>query len=895
MVPSQPSYLRYWGKARPDDDAAVTWHPAAYHMLDVAAVGVALLSQDQRLARRLAAISGLAEPAAKRWLFLCLALHDLGKFFPYFQNKGPELHEAAFGPKPFRGSPSRHDRDGLLLWDKVLKKNHNLLVKAATSAQQSPNPASRSLAPWIKAALCHHGRPWKAEDAVLSDRLPEPFATDTMAYVADILTLATGIGDASDQVPVLPQTQASWLVAGLSVLCDWLGSNKNWFDYHPPNLSLADYWQHHAIPNAQGSISEASILAAHPSPNLSITALLPASASPSPLQEAVQNLQTGEGPTLAIIEDQTGAGKTEAALILAGRMMANGQGDGLFIALPTMATANAMYRRCEKQYRHLFAPEVDPTIVLAHSKRDLVLSGPQVTATASQGDEAGTAGTAASAWISDDRRKSALADCGISTVDQAVMAVLPSFYQSLRLAGLARKILVLDEVHAHDPYLGGLVAGLLRFHAGLGGSAILLSATLPAEQKRRYAREFAEGAGFMAENVASHDDAYPQITLINASQADRIAVGPRPGLGRTVTVERLSDEQDAIKHIVAATQSGQAVAWIRNTVADAVRAAEQLRQHLPAHLFHARFAMGDRLERESQVEALFGKTSTPEQRHGRVLVATQVAEQSLDIDFDLMVSDLAPIDSLIQRAGRLWRHARPERQGQPKLLLFSPDPMGEIDAAWYARLLPKAAHVYQDPLVLWRTARELMERGALILPEQARDLIEAVYNGDDGNAPPALQKKHLEAEGKGWGDRATANAHLLRPDIAYDQPNAIWDDEIHIPTRLGEAQSLLRLARWQDGRLSPWCAGDDAKAWRLSEVTMMRHYVAAEAQQQDPALRSAIEQAKRHWPGPSDAALLIPLSPKGEAWTGTTQNGQDLPVILRYHPETGLEIVQKSD
>ncbi|MBI5119394.1 MAG: CRISPR-associated helicase Cas3' [Rhodospirillales bacterium] len=895
MNKAPSGYLRYWGKAQPDGDAASGWHPAAYHMLDVAAVGVALLSQDQRLAKRLVALSGLAEPSVKRWLFLCLALHDLGKFFPYFQNKVPELHESAFGPKPFRGSPSRHDRDGLLFWDKVLQKDLDMLASAVASAQQSPKLVLRTIAPWIKAALFHHGRPWGAEDAVLSDRLREPFATDAKSYVADILTLANGIGEAASEIPALPQAQASWLVAGLSVLCDWLGSNKVWFDYHSPSLSLADYWRQYAIPNAQKAIQEAHVLAARPSPSLVITDLLPTSAQPSPLQDAVQELETGDGPALIIIEDQTGAGKTEAALLLAGRMMAKGQGDGLFIALPTMATANAMYRRCEKQYRHLFAPEVDPTIVLAHSKRDLVLNGPQVTATASQGDEAGTAQIAASAWISDDRRKSALADCGIGTVDQAVMAVLPSFHQSLRLAGLARKILVLDEIHAHDPYLGGLVAGLLRFHAGLGGSAILLSATLPAEQKRRYAKEFAEGAGFMAENVAACNDAYPQITLINASQADRIAVGPRHGLGRSVTIERLNDEQGAIKQIVAAAQSGQAVAWIRNTVADAVRAAEQLRQHLPVHLFHARFAMGDRLERESQVERLFGKDSTPALRQGQVLVATQVAEQSLDIDFDLMVSDLAPIDSLIQRAGRLWRHARAEREGQPRLLLLSPDPTGEIDAAWYARLLPKAAHVYQDPLVLWRTARELMERGALILPEQARDLIETVYDGDDGNAPQALQKKHLEAEGKGWGDRATANAHLLRPDKAYDQPNAIWDDEIRIPTRLGEPQSLLRLARWQDGRLSPWCAGDDAKAWRLSEVTMMRRYVAAEAPQQDPALINAIEQAKRHWPGPQDAALLIPLSPGTDAWTGQALNGRNQQVQLRYHPETGLEIGQKSD
>lgn len=894
MSSSSPTYLRYWGKARPGDDANVTWHPAAYHMLDVAAVGIDLLRQDERLADRLAQLSGLNTTAVERWLFLCLALHDLGKFFPAFQRKAPSLYEAAFGRDAFGGVDSRHDVDGLLYWKEGLRENKVLLTSVCLSADHAPRPAFRAFEPWITAALCHHGRPQSCNQMTLRSRLSNRQEIDIADYITDVIKLAESIGAPAKEAPAIPQTHASWLVAGLSVLCDWLGSNMTWFPYNAHKLTLSDYWYMQALPNARDAIRDSCILASQPACQLSIADLLPATALPSPLQEAVQALDTGEGPALVIVEDQTGAGKTEAALALAGRMMTKGQGDGLFIALPTMATANAMYRRCESHYRHLFAPGTNPTIVLAHAKRDLVLNEPKLAATDSTSDAAGSAGSAGRSWISDDRRKSSLADCGIGTVDQAVMAVLPSFYQSLRLAGLARKVLVLDEVHAHDSYLGGLVAGLLRFHAALGGSAVLLSATLPAEHKRRYARAFAEGAGFAATEIAGPGDAYPQITLVNRTQAQRVAVAPRPGLGRSVAVERLDDEQALIERIVSAAKAGQAVAWIRNTVADAISASNQLRQHIPVHLFHARFAMGDRLAIEERIEALFGKNSAHEQRQGQVLVATQVAEQSLDIDFDLMVSDLAPMDALIQRAGRLWRHTRPERQGQPKLLLASPDPMGEIDAKWYARLFPKAAYVYQDPLILWRTARHLVGRGALVLPEQARQLIETAYCDDAADAPPALLAQHLNAQGKGWGDRATANAHLLDPGKPYGERSAVWDDEMRVPTRLGEPQSQLRLARWADGVLSPWCPGNDAKAWRLSEVTVMRSYVDAEAPPETPALRQAIESAKNSWPGPTDAALLIALSPEGEAWTGTALNGQGKLATLRYHPETGLEFERKS-
>lgn len=214
-------------------------------------------------------------------------------------------------------------------------------MSACPSAEQAPGPACRAFDTWIMSALCHHGQPREIENQILADHLSESGGKDIESYIDDVLRLAESVGESVPEPPAMSQAPASWLVAGLSVLCDWLGSNTVWFKYHPPEFGLTDYWETEALPQARKALRESRLLAAGPSPSLSLAELLPPTAVPSPLQEAVHRLETGRGPALVLIEDQTGAGKTEAALALAGRMMAAGQGDGLFIALPTMATANA--------------------------------------------------------------------------------------------------------------------------------------------------------------------------------------------------------------------------------------------------------------------------------------------------------------------------------------------------------------------------------------------------------------------------------------------------------------------------------------------------------------------------------------------------------------------------
>jgi CRISPR-associated endonuclease/helicase Cas3 len=388
----------------------------------------------------------------------------------------------------------------------------------------------------------------------------------------------------------------------------------------------------------------------------------------TPLQQYAATVEIVSEPQLFLLEDVTGAGKTEAALILAHRLMATGRATGLYFALPTMATANQMYGRVGKVYRRLYRAEASPSLILSHGARQLVddfrqsvLQPGEPARDQSYRPDEPSASAQCSAWLADNRKKALLADVGVGTVDQALLGVLPVRHQSLRLLGLSSKVLVVDEVHAYDAYMVTLLERLLEAHAQQGGSVILLSATVPAAMRVKLVAAFQKGRGEAAREVPE-DQRYPLATQAAGKTGVRTeACGTRPQLMRRVQVVCLHQEQEIVDLVVREAAAGHSFCWIRNTVDDARRAYETVLPLLPREslrLFHSRFAMGDRLDIEDEVIRSFGAQSKATARRGQVLIATQVVEQSLDLDFDGMASDLAPIDLLIQRAGRLQRHVR---------------------------------------------------------------------------------------------------------------------------------------------------------------------------------------------------------------------------------------------
>ena len=707
--------------------------------------------------------------------------------------------------------------------------------------------------------------------------------------------------------------RASFAVAGLAVLADWIGSNQKWFPYAEPVQDLEAYWKV-ARERALHAVRDADVLPAAASAHLDYGELIGPWAEPGPMQRWAREVPIPNGSALFMIEDETGSGKTEAALMLAHRLIASGAADGLYVALPTMATANAMFDRLASSYRHLFADDPTPSIALAHGARDMhegfraamsrggrderPYSGTGVSDEASEI----TASAACAAWIADDRRRTFLADAGAGTIDQALLSVLPSRHQSLRLLGLMRRVLILDEVHAYDAYMQREMERLLEFQAGLGGSAILLSATLPLVVRERLTDAFARGLGIDPEGDC-HGMDYPMATIRAADVSSSTSVPGRPGRARKIPVRFLRSSDEALDEVETAAGDGKAVLYIRNSVDDALDAHAALKARgLDPCLFHARFALSDRLDIERRVVRTFGKDGEPGDREGRVLIATQVVEQSLDLDFDALITDLAPIDLLIQRAGRLWRHDRRKREGWPELLVVAPEPVDDADEEWFGRAFPRAKYVYPDHARLWLTARRLQDAGAIESPGGLRSLVESVYGDDVVDAiPEGLVGTLFDAEGRAGAERGAANFNVLDFTKGYVRDAGPWDSDVRTPTRLDDQpQVTLRLARAVNRRVVPY-AHDDApddpwRAWRLSEVNVSARRVGGEAV--PPEHAEAALAAKESWTRFDSEKLLVVLERVDEAegiLVGTVLSGDEsapTPVQLDYEKCRGVELRQ---
>lgn len=914
-----PDYFRYWGKAEKDGPG---YHLLVYHCLDVAAVGQIIFEKNPRLLNKFSHLTGFDDQTCRNWLLLFLTLHDLGKFSITFQGKRKDLLERLQQIKTTKSYTTRHDSLGHLIWtDAAWKSCLNTEMKEYSDYWQE------IFRFFSNAFSGHHGVPPRLTG--INDmrlRLGNFFeSNDTEAaenFIRDAVAL---FGEYQQNVsPQLIYEIAplvTWFLAGFVVLCDWIGSNTSWFRLESHPMSLEGYWDKRAVPQAAEAVRKASIeTPCSVDATVSFDSVFPTIDRPSPLQRHISECPLENSPQLLILEDITGSGKTEAALFLARRMMAHGLGNGIYLALPTMATSNAMFERLAVSpsqnenpvYLRLFDKTAKPSIVLAHGARHLseTFMKAIVQSTAEKKEEEHSEETATAqcaTWLADNRKKALLADVGVGTLDQALLAVLPSRFQSLRLFGLAGHILIVDEVHAYDPYMNKLLQNLLTFHAALGGSAILLSATLPRHTRQEMLESFGRGLGVISPLIEKGH--YPLATQMSFESLHEKPLESLPERRTTVGIELISDAKEVEQRIFEASKSGRCVCWIRNTVQDAVAGHEALKQVIPSDkllLFHARFAMGDRLDTESEVINTFGKKSTGAERQGMVLVATQVVEQSLDLDFDLLVSDLAPMDLIFQRAGRLHRHRRdeygnllpadagPDRREPPSYIIHSPDPVKDADGDWFKRVFQKAAYVYPSHGCLWLTANLLGKKGVLRMPEDARELIEATFDEKSEKKIPApLLKRDLEAEGKIMRDRSAAHINMLKLEEGYAAtPNQWWED-MRTPTRLGESETTVRLAKWDGTNLTPWYTDTDFP-WDMSQVNIRSTMLFSEAEHREPGLLKAIEMLKQSLPDKGKWSVLVPIALFDDGyWRGEALDKDGKPVEVTYSREQGVTVTRK--
>lgn len=882
------TYLHFWGKARPAAADGPRWHPVAYHLLDVAAMAEAVLAARPLAEGRLAELFGLTCDETRRLVVALAALHDIGKFAPAFQAKA-----RAYWPAHVLGEYRdeyavlrAHTEDGIVLWDE------RLATRLGARLWENADEALSLLAP---AVFGHHGRPVSAKRWRAPARLRFRQGLAAAEQCADVVTTLLMPSPVTAPSPDESCIRlASWLLSGLLTVADWIGSNERWFEYAAPDLAdatLGVYWSH-AKERAAVAVREAGLVPSAPSAERPFAEVAGRTDAPTPVQAWASTVVIPEGPALFVVEDVTGSGKTEAAQMLVHRLMAAGRATGAYWAMPTMATANAMYARQRKAITALYAPDESgrrPSLVLAHGQQRLqegyrgtVLRPDETAAAASVGDGfEPDSTTACSAFLADDRRVALLADVGAGTVDQALLGVLPSRFNTLRLFGLADKVLVVDEAHAYDAYVGVEIQELLRFHAALGGSAVVLSATLSRKQRSSIAQAWVDGlagggrvATFGGNSGLSSAD-YPLATVVAATGVAEVPLEAAPWSHRTVAVRLVHEVDVALAHVVRAAGRGGAVAWVRNTVDDCLNAAALLRAHgIEPLVFHARFAQGDRQAREAEVMALFGAAADSERRRGRVVIATQVIEQSLDLDFDAMVSDVAPVDLLVQRAGRLWRHQRRTDDGRPdgiamELVVVSPEPTGTPTKDWLAGAFKGTAHVYEDAGVLWRTVRALAASGRIETPAGLRSLIEDVYDSDD--VPEALLPVAQRAEGKQGAHAATANYSVLKAPDGYHADAVAWVSDMRVPTRLGDPRTTVRLARVRgEGVLEPWVVADGPawKSWALSEVSVSAHRVPA-GSSHDPRYAQAVARARMGWGRFEQEVPVLPLFQESDGrWHG---------------------------
>ena len=523
--------------------------------------------------------------------------------------------------------------------------------------------------------------------------------------------------------PTYTTTQAA-AVSGLVTAADWIGSGDVFSDISIGQIlerSEVEYMVRSAVSNAGFQLPRFI-------PNLSFSDIFPF--EPNGVQTIVLKAASRAG--VYILEAPMGIGKTEAALYAAYRLLAENKATGIYFALPTQLTSEKIHDRMEQFLRRILDPANG-------GQRARLLHGSSWLLETFMGEDADAGG----AWF-DGPKRGILAPFAAGTIDQALMAVMNVRHGYVRAFGLAGKVVVLDEVHSYDAFTGTILNRLVDELRALRCTVIILSATLTRNQRRNLLG--------LDENILL-SDSYPLVSGIPSdSGAPSLMEVPCPS-GSAVAVGIIFEHclDMAIEDALIHAERGEQVLWIENTVSEAQdsyrrlsAAASELNQ-VECGLLHSRFLKHDRDAVENIWVSTYGKDGgESRQKRGRILVGTQVLEQSLDIDADYLITRLCPTDMLFQRIGRLWRHEkltvlRPP-EAKRRVCIIAPL---YADASEKPKQFGKSGAVYSE-YVLLRTLEVWNGRTSVSLPTEIRDLIEATYENRIERGLSARYKKEME-------------------------------------------------------------------------------------------------------------------------------------------------------
>ena len=745
------------------------------------------------------------------WLSL---IHDIGKATPAFQSKAISLAEADCEEGlnvPLRHLKSTsHASLGQVILEKWLDgrgwRYPNTYAVVVGGHHGCPPDRSEldNIVHDAKPAEMIGGPEWRA---VQKELLDSAWSYSGMDCHEELLS----------EMPLPPQLQVE--LTGIVIMADWIASNSDLF---PLSSSISgpeecatrahEAWEYLALPPAWHPAQEFT------EPNETFHdrfPSIPAAASLTPTQlVTIEAARNATKPVMIILEAPMGSGKTEAAL-LASEILARKFGEGgVDYLLPTMATSNAMFTRVNDWIQRLPDERGDDqrqSIRLAHSKAELNESYAKLCTwgASTMGDEvSGNAGLRESVlahqWFGGSKR-ALLSSFVVGTVDQLLMAVLKVRHYQLRHLGLAGRVVIVDEVHAYDAYMSRFLDRALEWLSVYGVPVILLSATLPPSRRAELIQAYhgkppksrRPGANLSLPHYDEESTSYPLVSVTARGLDTSVKYLPCAVTSRStnVLIEYLPDDDDALMSLLSQVMTaGGCVCILRDTVKRAQETYEMLKRVSgeDVMLVHSRFIAPDRMENDKKLLLLLGSDASKRPRR-LIVVGTQVIEQSLDIDFDLMVSDIAPIDLLLQRMGRLHRHHRgdnesnrPEPLRQARLFLT-----GVADWSADIPMFSKGITNVYDRALLLRTVLALRQHDEdrqveIQLPGDIAPLVRKVYE-NEVSVPESWAEDMDKAE-----KRFTTKEEKKRNDagefLLKSVPRPEWDvSELFEDTYLDDA------------------------------------------------------------------------------------------------------------
>lgn len=785
-----------WAKSSEDG----AWHSLIHHLIDTAAVAREILRREPPAARRAIATDfDLDEEQATRWVALLAGLHDLGKASPAFQRRWPEGLSRALASGLAWSDLMRSARD-------VPHGHVTVLSLKALLGERGWQAEGARLA--AAAVGAHHGMWVSAHELGGAD--PHAVGADlTWVEARNELFSALELILDPGPAPVSAKLGAAAVVrlAGLTSFCDWIASDSDRFPFDSGATGTEAYVAA-AEARAAGALDgigwrrleltrrDAGFAGVFPH----------LAATPRPLQILAEGIARDiHGPAMALIEAPMGEGKTEAAFYLHLQLLAAAGHRGLYVALPTQATGNAMFGRVRDFLTGVgYAGPVDLQLIHGGSALDRSFEELRLKAVAQDYAEDGA--VIAGEWFT-GRKRALLSAHGVGTVDQALIGVLQARHHFIRLWGLSNRCIVLDEVHAYDVYTGTLIDRLVEWLKALGSSVIVLSATLPARRRQSLLEAYGSPPGERVD--------YPRLSVVSGQAS--FVHGFRASREYAVAVEGVPYAVDEIaRTVLSRVNSGGCGVCIVNTVARAQALYLELERTAASDtrimLLHARFPGDQRQALERQVLEAFGRGDARRPKRA-VLVGTQVLEQSLDLDFDVMVSDLAPADLLLQRAGRLHRHDRDRPAGLVSPSLYVAGLGGNGDEPE-----DQALETVYDEHVLLRTWMAIRKLRVITLPGGIEAMVEWTYESDEippDLAPPLVKRVEVA---RGVLEERLAGLSRAAKQTAIPRPHGfvanvgmlrgVLDDEesdvhplLRAQTRLGDPSLTVvpvvaRSGRW---------------------------------------------------------------------------------------------------